>query len=50
VVLLVDGEGMKGEEAAKALGVPLNTVWTRLHYARKDLREALAREAARPRR
>jgi RNA polymerase sigma-70 factor (ECF subfamily) len=42
-ILLVDGEGLKGEEAAKALGVPLNTVWTRLHYARKELREALGR-------
>jgi RNA polymerase sigma-70 factor (ECF subfamily) len=43
-VLLVDGEGLKGEEAARALGVPLNTVWTRLHYARKELRDALGRQ------
>jgi RNA polymerase sigma-70 factor (ECF subfamily) len=41
VVLLVDGEGWKGEEAARALGVPLNTVWTRLHYGRRELRAEL---------
>jgi RNA polymerase sigma-70 factor (ECF subfamily) len=41
VVLLVEREGLTGEEAARALGVPLNTVWTRLHYARAELRSAL---------
>ena len=42
VVLLVEAEGLSGEEAARALGIPLNTVWTRLHYAREELRRALA--------
>jgi RNA polymerase sigma-70 factor (ECF subfamily) len=41
VVLMVDGEGMSGEEVAAALGLPVGTVWTRLHYARSTLREAL---------
>jgi RNA polymerase sigma-70 factor, ECF subfamily len=41
VFALVALEGLSGEEAAKALGVPLNTVWTRLHHARLELRAAL---------
>ena len=49
VVLLVEAEGLSGEEAARALGVPLNTVWTRLHYAREELRRALAPGQAAPR-
>jgi RNA polymerase sigma-70 factor (ECF subfamily) len=36
--VLVSIEGASGEEAAAALGIPLNTLWTRLHHARKDLR------------
>lgn len=36
--VLVTLEGMSGEEAAVALGVPVNTVWTRLHHARRELR------------
>ncbi len=47
VLLLIEREGLTGEEVAEALHVPLNTVWTRLHYARAELRKALA---ARPRR
>jgi len=34
-------EGVPGEEAAGALGIPVNTLWTRLHHARRELREAL---------
>ncbi len=41
VILLIEAEGLSGEEAARALGIPLNTVWTRLHYAREELRRAL---------
>jgi RNA polymerase sigma-70 factor (ECF subfamily) len=41
VVLMVDGEGFSGEEVAKALDIPLGTVWTRLHYGRAELRRAL---------
>lgn len=36
-------EGVPGEEAARVLGVPLNTIWTRLHHARRELRSALER-------
>jgi RNA polymerase sigma-70 factor (ECF subfamily) len=36
--VLVAIEGASGEEAAAALGIPLNTLWTRLHHARQDLR------------
>lgn len=41
VFVLVTLEGLSGEEAARALGIPLKTVWTRLHYARRELRAAL---------
>jgi RNA polymerase sigma factor (sigma-70 family) len=37
--LLVTLEGMSGEEAAVALGVPVKTIWTRLHHARLELRQ-----------
>lgn len=45
-LLLVELEGLRGEEAARVLGVPVNTVWTRLHHARAALRAA-TREGAR---
>jgi RNA polymerase sigma-70 factor, ECF subfamily len=38
---LVVLEGLSGEEAAAAIGIPINTVWTRLHHARRELRRAL---------
>jgi RNA polymerase sigma-70 factor (ECF subfamily) len=41
VLLLVEREGLTGEEVAAALHVPLNTVWTRLHYARAEVRRTL---------
>jgi len=41
VFVLVTVEGLSGEEAAAALGIPVNTVWTRLHHARRELRAAL---------
>jgi RNA polymerase sigma-70 factor (ECF subfamily) len=41
VFVLVVLEGLSGEDAARALQVPVNTVWTRLHHARRELREAL---------
>jgi RNA polymerase sigma-70 factor (ECF subfamily) len=40
--VLVALEGMSGEEAAGALGVPVATVWTRLHHARRELKRLLA--------
>ena len=41
VFVLVTMEGASGEDAAAALGIPVATVWTRLHYARKQLRALL---------
>jgi RNA polymerase sigma-70 factor (ECF subfamily) len=43
VLLLIEREGLSGDEVAEALHVPLNTVWTRLHYARAELRKAIRR-------
>lgn len=42
-VVLFDIDGYKGEEIAAIQGVPSNTVWARIHKARKKLRAALAR-------
>jgi len=42
VVLMVEAEGFSGEEVARALDIPLGTVWTRLHYAREALRHAIS--------
>jgi RNA polymerase sigma factor (sigma-70 family) len=41
VFVMVVLEGMSGEEAAGVLGIPLSTVWTRLHHARRELRREL---------
>lgn len=41
VFLLVAVEGVSCEQAAAALGIPLATVWTRLHHARRDLHRLL---------
>jgi RNA polymerase sigma factor (sigma-70 family) len=39
--LMAEVEGMTCPEIAEALGVPIGTVWTRLHAARRELRQAL---------
>jgi RNA polymerase sigma-70 factor (ECF subfamily) len=44
VLLLAESEGLSSEEIARALDVPVGTVWTRLHHARRDLRRLLDRE------
>ena len=41
--VLADIEGLSGPEVANALGVPVATVWTRLHFARAELRAVLSR-------
>jgi len=41
VFVLVVLQGVRGEEAAAALGIPVATVWTRLHHARRELRALL---------
>lgn len=43
VLLMIEREGLSGEEVARALGIPVNTVWTRLHKARMELRKSLSR-------
>ena len=45
VLLLFECEGLSGEEVARALGIPLGTVWTRLHHARADMRRTLGGKA-----
>jgi RNA polymerase sigma-70 factor (ECF subfamily) len=35
--VLVVVEELSGEEAAAALGIPVATVWTRVHYARREM-------------
>ena len=41
--ILFEIEGYTGEEIAELESVPVNTVWTRLHYARKDFSSLIAR-------
>ena len=47
VFMLMTIEGLNGEETANALAIPVKTVWTRLHYARLELLDALCEEAGR---
>ncbi len=46
VFVMVVLEGVSGEEAARALGIPVATVWTRLHHARRELRAWLTQDEA----
>lgn len=39
-------EGYSGEEIAEMQGIPVKTVWTRLHHARKDFVRLLAKHRA----
>jgi RNA polymerase sigma factor (sigma-70 family) len=41
VLLMAEVEGWSSEEIATALGLPIGTVWSRLHAARRELREVL---------
>ena len=41
--LMAELEGLSCPEIAKALDIPIGTVWTRLHAARRELRQALTR-------
>ncbi len=47
VFALYELEGLSGEEIAERLGCKVDTVWTRLHYARKDF-ERIARKRGLP--
>jgi RNA polymerase sigma-70 factor (ECF subfamily) len=46
VFVLFEVEGYRGEEIADILDVPVNTVWTRLHHARKDFFALVAQHEA----
>ena len=41
VFVMLVFEGLSGADAARALDVPVATVWTRMHHARRDLRRLL---------
>jgi RNA polymerase sigma-70 factor, ECF subfamily len=41
--ILFEIEGYSGEQIAALESVPVNTVWTRLHYARKEFSALIAR-------
>ncbi|MEY2936991.1 MAG: hypothetical protein RL033_7740 [Pseudomonadota bacterium] len=40
-LLMAEVEGLGCDEIARALQIPVGTVWTRLHAARRELRQAL---------
>lgn len=44
--ILFEVEGYSGEEIAELEGIPLNTVWTRLHHARKDFLQLVRKARA----
>jgi RNA polymerase sigma-70 factor, ECF subfamily len=45
-LLMAEVEGLSCEEIAQALEIPIGTVWTRLHAARRELRRAMSDEGA----
>ncbi len=44
VYVLFEVEGHSGEAIAEQLGIPVATVWTRLHHARRELNQWLAKQ------
>lgn len=48
--VLFEIEGYSGEEIARLQGVPINTVWARIHKARKKLEQQIARVERREKR
>lgn len=43
VLVMVEYNGLTGVEVAGILGIPVGTIWRRLHEARAELRQALER-------
>ena len=46
IIILSDIEGLQYREIAEVLGIPMGTVMSRLHHARKRLREVLGSSLA----
>lgn len=46
VFVMVVLEGVPCDEVAVTLGVPVGTVWTRLHHAKHELRDVLSKESS----
>jgi RNA polymerase sigma-70 factor (ECF subfamily) len=46
VLILSEVEGFTSEEIAAILAIPVGTVWTRLHHARRELRQLYAGDEA----
>jgi RNA polymerase sigma-70 factor (ECF subfamily) len=46
-VVLFEVDGYSGEQIAEIQGVPVNTVWARIHKARKKLKASLAKHESR---
>ena len=44
VFVMVVLEKLSGETVAQSLGIPVGTVWTRLHHARRELRQLLGED------
>jgi RNA polymerase sigma-70 factor (ECF subfamily) len=49
-LVLFEIDGYSGEEIAEIQGVPTNTVWARIHKARKKLQASLAQLESREQR
>jgi RNA polymerase sigma-70 factor (ECF subfamily) len=49
VVVLYELEEMDGAQIAELLGIPVNTVWTRLHHGRKKFEELMRARIAKER-
>jgi RNA polymerase sigma-70 factor, ECF subfamily len=47
VFTLYELEELEGPEIAALLGIPINTVWTRLHHARKRFEESMRKRIRR---
>jgi RNA polymerase sigma-70 factor (ECF subfamily) len=45
VLIMAEVEDLPASDISQALGIPVGTVWTRLHAARRELREALKGDA-----
>ena len=46
-LVLFEIDGYSGEEIAEIQGVPVNTVWARIHKARKKLKASLVKHESR---